>query len=461
MKLEKQNIPVATVCTDEFFALGKAEAEFLGMPGLPIAAIPHPMAGQSSEQVTAIASQALGEIVHILTTKSELLESEYKDKTEKTEKKSRLRHKSLFGDEFSNDEATDKLKAPDSLEAVNRIFYFRGWTDGLPIIPPTEARVFRMIGPFDREPKTIVGTIAPKHGEATLEKIAINAVMAGCLPEHFPLIIAATRAMIQETFNLFALQTTTHPCAVLLLFNGPLVDELDINYSYNAMAQGTLSNATIGRTIRLLLINVGGASPGIMDRATHGSPAKFSFCFAENEAQNPWDPLHVERGFAKSLSTVTVMGAESPHNVNDHGSSSGEEILFTISGVLATPGNNNVYLGGEPMVVLGPEHAAIIARDGFSKQAVKQYLFEKARVALTDISRGNLERFRRNHPQRFSALGDRDKVPLVDKSEEIIVVVAGGMGRHSMVIPTFGGHTRAVTMPITDSNGNPIVCDER
>lgn len=393
-------------------------------------------------------------------TPSELLESEYKDKTVKTEKKSKLRHKSLFGDEFSTSDAEDTLKAPDSIDAVSRIFYHRGWTDGLPIVPPTEERLHRVIGHSGWEPQVLIGTVAPKRGNATVEKIAINAVMAGCLPEHFPVIIAATKAMIEKTFNLYALQTTTHPCTVLLMINGPLVSELGINSGYNTMGQGTLSNATIGRAIRLLLINVGGASPGVMDRATHGSPAKFSFCFAENEEQNPWEPFHVERGFPHSVSTVTVMGSESPHNVNDHGGTSGEEILWTISGVLATPGSNNVYLGGEPLVVLGPEHAAIIARDGFSKQDTKHYLFEHARVPVSHISKGNLERFRKNHPDRFSNLRDTDRIPLVDKPEEMLVVVAGGMGRHSVVIPTFGGHTRAVTRPITDSNGNPIIPDE-
>ncbi len=427
------------------------------MPGLPIAAIPHPMVGQSREYVAVVAAQVFDEIVHVLTTAPELLESEYKNKTIRTGSRSTPRQKTLFGDAFSISAAGDRLKAPDSIEAANRVFYHRGWTDGLPIIPPTEERVLRMIGGSGWEPKALVGTVAPKHGEATLNKIAVNAVMAGCLPEYFPLVVAATRAMIEQSFNLYALQTTTHPCTVLLLVNGPLADELDINSSYNAMGQGTLANATIGRAVRLLLVNVGGASPGVMDRATHGSPAKFSFCFAENEAQNPWEPFHVERGFTKSVSTITVMGVEGPHNVNDHGGVTGEEILMTIAGVLATPGNNNVYLGGEPLVVLGPEHAAVMARDGFSKAMVKEYLFKTARVPISEISKGNLERFNKNHPERFAGLGARDKVPLVDTPQEIMVVVAGGMGRHSAVVPTFGGHTRAVTVPVTGSNGDPIL----
>jgi hypothetical protein len=426
------------------------------MPGLPIATIPHPMAGQSEAYVAGVAEQAYEEVLHILTAGSELLEREYRDKTIQTKKKSRLKHKAVFGDEFSVSEADGKIRAPESLDAVNRIFYHRGWTDGLPIIPPSVERIDNMLRHTGFLRETFIGKIAPKNGDATVEKIAANAVMAGCLPEHLPVVVAATRAMTQKALNLYALQTTTHPCTVLVFVSGPLSDALDINSGYNAMGQGSLGNAAIGRAVRLLLINVGGASPGVLDRATHGSPGKYSFCFAENESENPWEPFHVEKGFAEAT-TVTVAGTEGPHNVNDHGGKSGEEILMTVAGGLATPCSNNAYLRGEPMIVLGPEHAAVIARDGFSKKAVKAYLFEHARVPISSISKGNLDWFTKNHPTRFEGLTKQDKAPLVDDPGDFIVVVSGGMGRHSVVIPTFGGHTRSVTVPVTDSRGKPIL----
>ena len=165
----------------------------------------------------------------------------------------------------------------------------------------------------------------------------------------------------------------------------------------------------------------------------------------------------MERGYAEKISTVTVASAEGPHNVNDHGSTTGEEILTTISGVLATPGNNNIYLGGESLVVLGPEHAAVIAGSGFSKKDIKRFLFENARVPMSSIPKGNLDRFIKTNPDRFVSLGPDDHIPLVDDPDEIMVIVAGGQGRHSTIIPTFGGHTRAVTEPITDANGDPII----
>jgi len=428
------------------------------MPGLPIITIPHPMAKQRPERVAEVATQSIPEIIHILTTDAIELEREYKAKT--VISRGKLRHKTLFGGDFSSDGAPDKFKAPTSLNAINRLFYRRGWTDGLPIIPPTEEGVKEMVTHWRWNPQEVVGLVNPKKGEATVEKIATNAVMAGCLPEYLPVVIAATRAMVQKDFNLYGLQTTTHLCTVMVLVNGPLAEELSINCGYNAMGQGNMANATIGRAIRLILTNIGGASPGILDRATFGSPAKYSFCFAENEAENPWEPFHVERGFPQSVSTVTVLGVEGPHNVNDHGSQSAEEILLTVSGVLATPGTNHIYLGGEPLIVLGPEHAQIIASDGFSKAGVKQFLYEKARVPLKLISRGNLERFRKIWPERFSGLESGDSVPIAAKPEDILIIVAGGQGRHSAVIPSFGA-TRAITIPITDRDGHPIVPAEK
>ncbi|MBU2053985.1 MAG: hypothetical protein KJ936_12600 [Proteobacteria bacterium] len=428
------------------------------MPGLPIADIPHPMAGQPEERVAEIAADAVPEILRILTGDPARLEEEYEKKI--VAPRGRLRHKGLFGDEFSTDRAPEKFKAPSSLEAVQRLFYLRGWTDGLPIIPPTEERVAQMLERWGGDPDEVVGLVAPRRGEATVKKIAINAAMAGCLPEHLPVVIAATRAMIRSEFGLYGLQTTTHPCTVLVLTNGPLADSLEINAGYNAMGQGKMANAVIGRAIRLVLTNIGGGSPGVLDRSTMGSPAKYSFCFAENEEQSPWEPLHVERGFPKTQSTVTVCGVEGPHNVNDHGSQTGEEVLLTIAGVLATPGTNQIYLGGEPLIVLGPEHAAAVAKSGFSKLDVKRYLFEKARVPVHLISQGNMERFQKLWPQRFANLPEEASVPISETPEDIMVIVAGGMGRQSAVIPTFGT-TKAVTLAVTDKDDKPILAERK
>jgi hypothetical protein len=202
--------------------------------------------------------------------------------------------------------ASDIVEAEEDLEQINRDYYMRGWTDGLPIIPPTEARVQRMLDGTRRDPQTLLGRIPPRWGDVTVEKVAINALMAGCLPDYMPVLLTAVEAMLEPEFNLYGIQATTHPVAPLLILNGPVVRDLDVNNSYNAYGPGWRSNATMGRAIRLLLLNVGGGLPGQGDRSTQGSPAKFSYCIAENEARNPWTPLHVDRGFASTVSTVTV-----------------------------------------------------------------------------------------------------------------------------------------------------------
>ncbi len=349
-------------------------------------------------------------------------------------------------------------------ESVDRLFYARGWTDGLPVVPPTPERVSRMLQGSHRAPAEIIGTVGPKFGEASIEKIAINAVMAGCGPEHLPVIITALEAMLEKKFNLYGCQATTHVVAPLVLVNGPVAEELDIESGYNCFGQGKRANAVIGRAVRFVLMNIGGGLPGKLDRATFGTPAKYAYCVAENERESPWEPLHVERGFDRSASTVTVIGAEAPHNVNDHGSYSAIGLLTTIAQTMSQPGSNNAYLYDEgPWVVIGPEHAASIARDGWSKQKVKEFLFEHSQIALERWSRENVEayllvRWPAPLAEKVRAWlkdpSQKVRTPLCKRAEDINVVVAGGAGKHSLFIPTFGA-TVSVTRPIAGRDGAP------
>jgi hypothetical protein len=279
--------------------------------------------------------------------------------------------------------------------------------------------------------------------------------MAGAAPQHFPILAAAVRALGEEKLNLKALQTTTHPCAVMMLVNGPIVEAAGLNATYNLMGQGRLANAALGRALRFVLLNIGGASPGVLDRSTMGTPAKFSFCFAENAADNPWPPLHVERGFQADQSTVTVAGVEGPHNVNDHYGMTAEEVLLTVAGTIAVTGCNNSYLGGEILVVLGPEHTEVIARDGFSKDDVKRFLMEHAIVPGHHISEPQGRAMAARVPERFIGPDWRQGARMFSGTDEVMVVVAGGAGRHSAVIPSFGS-TRSVTVPITDAAGERL-----
>lgn len=337
------------------------------------------------------------------------------------------------------------IDAADDFDAVNELCRERGWSDGLPIVPPTAERVERMLAYCDRPWDQPVAAIAPRYGAATPLRLAANAVMAGCRPEYFPLIVLAIEAMCEEPFNLYGIQATTHLCAPLVIVNGPVAKELGINSGHNAFGPGVQSNATIGRAIRLALLNIGGALPGSGDMSTFGAPSKYSYCVAENEAASPWAPLHVERGFPAEASTVTVVGAECPHNINDHESLTAEGILTTIAGTVAITGTNDVFYKAEPLVIMSPEHAATVAGGGYSKADAKRFLFEHARLPLGRFSKENIERrLRVKFPERFAKAGMDALVPMVQDADDFMIVVLGGAGKHSAFIPTFGA-THAVT----------------
>ena len=338
-------------------------------------------------------------------------------------------------------------RAPDDLVAFQDFVMERGWGDGLPMIPATPERVAAMLAGAGRPAGDLMAILPPRLGRATAERVAVNAVLAGARSEHFPVILAAVEAVAQPAFNLQAIQTTTHPCSPLIIVNGPIAARLGINGGGNALGQGHRANAVIGRAVRLVLQNTGGARPGREDRATQGHPGKYSYCVAENEAASPWEPLSVERGFAPGVSTVTVCASEGPHNINDHGSSTPEGIVTTVAGTAATVGSNNVYLGGEPLVVLGPEHAATVAAGGWSKADFKRALWERAQVPLSRFDPSNLERFAVIHPAGFKDRPPETLAPLARAWTDIMIVVAGGAGKHSVLIPTFGA-TRSVTRRI-------------
>ncbi|MCI0859588.1 MAG: hypothetical protein J4N81_12715 [Chloroflexi bacterium] len=332
------------------------------------------------------------------------------------------------------------IEVADDFDAVQRLYLERGWTDGLPIVPPTPGRIEAMVQATGLDPQHVVAEIPPNYGAATVEKLAVNAVMAGCLPEYFPVLIAAVEAIGDPAFNLYAIQATTHPCAPLIIVNGPIRQSLDLNGSSGAYGPAWRANATIGRSVRLVLLNVGGGYPGVGDMSTQGAPSKFSYCVAENEEENPWQPLHVDRGFQPSQSTVTVFAGEPPHNINDHSGRSAEAILTIIAGAMAVTGANNAYTGGETLLALGPEHAATIAGDGFTKKDIVEWLGRRALVPLDRYTEDTLM-------ERFQRIPD-GPVPMVPTPDDLAVIVLGGPGKHSSWVPTFGGSTRSVTREI-------------
>ena len=335
---------------------------------------------------------------------------------------------------------SDRLEVTDDFEAVQSLYLERGWTDGLPVVPPTLERVEAMSAATPLGPQDIIGEIPPNWGSATVEKLAVNAVMAGCRPEYLPVVIAAVEAMCDPVFNLYAIQATTHPCAPLIIVNGPICAELGLHGGSGAYGPGWQANATIGRAVRLVQLNVGGAYPGVGDMSTQGAPSKYTYCVAENEEANPWEPLHIERGFRAEQSTVTVLAGEPPHNINDHSGSTAEAILTIIAGAISITGANNAYTGGETLLALGPEHAATIANDGFDKLQIREWLHRNARIPLERYTHETMM-------ERFQKIPD-GPVPMVVDPELLTIIVLGGPGKHSSWVPTFGGSTHSVTREI-------------
>ena len=308
----------------------------------------------------------------------------------------------------------------------------QGWSDGLPLMMPTETAVARFVAVAhgDNAP---FGPISPRQVMPTLQSLAANAVMAGCKPAYFPVVLAGLRAVLRPEYNLHGTLATTHPCAQMMLVNGPLRKQLEINCSSNCLGQGWRANAAIGRALQLILRNVGGAAPAVMDRATQGSPAKYSFCFGENEEESPFEPYHVRKGFKSGDSVVTAMAAEAPHNINDHSSNSGEGLIMTIANTANQAGSNNVYLKGPCFIVLGPEHAQTLHRDGWTVASIQAALYERSKIHVSRISKENQQRW-----AEMDRPAIKDHYYLADKPDDFHIVVAGGAGKHSVYIPSFG-----------------------
>jgi hypothetical protein len=348
------------------------------------------------------------------------------------------------------------FEAPDDIEAINRLYHERRWSDGLPVVPPTAERVQRMLAHTRRPPGEIVANIAPGFGAATIERIAINAVMAGCVPEYLPVVLAAVEAAVAPEFNLQGIQATTNPVAVWIIVNGPIVRRLGVNGTFNCLGQGTPANASIGRALRLVLQNIGGALPGEMDRATHGQPGKYTFCCAENEEANPWEPLHVERGFGRDASTVTVVGAEGTMNMNTHTKDAGE-LLRVFAETMQHPPSNEYCYGSEPWLILSPEHAEVLRAGAFSKIEVKRQLWDLSRMPAGRMTERDLLRVKASRTGELGEIRPDTLLPIARRPEDIRVIVAGGPGTHSVYVPCFG-NTRAVSRKIAEDN---LAADKR
>jgi hypothetical protein len=312
-------------------------------------------------------------------------------------------------------------------------------TDGLPVVPPTAARVAAAIAASGRAPDDLIAAVPPHFGRATVEKVAINAVMAGCRPEYLPVVLAAVEAMCDERFCLLGVSGTTDAVALLVIVNGPVRKTLDINSGAGVFGPGWRANATIGRAVRLCWVNIGGARPGVISMSTFGGPARYSYCIGENEEASPWEPLHVEHGFDPGESTVGVMAAEAPQIVADTRSRSAPDLLATIVRSVEVVAHHKATGLGETALVFSPEHVKTLAEDGWSKSRVRQYLWDRLQkpvrelIAGRDGGEGLSDEALASFPEgaRSEAL-----VPKFQEPGNLKLLVAGGAaGRFTAIVP--------------------------
>jgi hypothetical protein len=286
----------------------------------------------------------------------------------------------------------DRLKARrielGTIEDEIETAYDRGWTDGLPVVPPTAARVLRMLDGTHRAPDEVVAVVPPDLVPATVEKVAINAVMAGCRPEYLPVVLAAVEAACSDSFNMHGLLATTYFSGPVVVVNGPIAAQIGMNSGVNCLGQGNRANATIGRALQLVVRNVGGGVPGGVDRAAFGNPGKYTFCFAEDEVGSPWEPLSVERGFARGTSTVSLFAGHGPSAIVDQISRTPESLARTFAAKLRAVSHPKLVLAMGAMLVVSPEHARVFAEAGWSKARLRAELDALLTIDGAELARG-------------------------------------------------------------------------
>lgn len=343
---------------------------------------------------------------------------------------------------------TDLLSAADEAAALEAL-HEKGCTDGLPVIIPTPERVSRMVLASGQEADMVLGTMGPGHGVATMEKIAVAAVMAGCLSDYMPVVVAAAKAVIDPVFDLTEMQATTHCTAPLIIVNGPArINCGPIACSYGALGPGHRANASIGRALRLAMINIGGGRPGTSDMALLGHPGKFTFCLAEDEENSPFPPLHVALGFEEQDSVVTVIGAESPHSVLHSGDGDDPDQYKTLLDMLAiglanAATNNAILTSGTATVVLNPEHASVLHAAGLTRQDIQSEIHDRSHFKASEINRLSTAFARKSEKDRYAFTGP----------EQVLVMMAGGSGLYSMVMPSWcaGAHKNSASSVLVES----------
>ena len=333
----------------------------------------------------------------------------------------------------------DAVDEAAALEELHRL----GCTDGLPVVIPTPARVNRFVLASFEDPTLDLGTMGPLGATTTIEKVATNAVMAGCDPDYMPIVVAALRALLQPEYDLSATQSTTHSTTPLVVVSGPLAHSCGITGGFGALGPGHRANASIGRAVRLCLMNIGGAQPGVADMTLLGHAGKFTMCIAENMAESPWESCAVAAGYDPSDSVVSVIGVEGPHSILWHNDAddpdSPQRLLRILAKAIANTGSNNAFLrNGSVAVALNPAHAEVLANAGLGRADVQRELHRLATNRRSEISRLN--------PMLSGEGDDDDELPALGSTDQILVLVSGGGGVYSAVFPSWsaGAHSNPI-----------------
>jgi hypothetical protein len=338
--------------------------------------------------------------------------------------------------------ASPVLEVADDFEA-NELYQRNGWTDGLPIVAPTEDRVKRYLDAAGLQADDLLGTEPVRRRRITAEKVAIAAVMAGCLPEYMPVVVAVVKAMCEPTFGMHGCTASTGGSAPMIVVNGPIRKAIGMNAKHNVFANGARANASIGRTIRLMLINVLGGIPGQLDRSTLGHPGKFTFCIAEDEEDSKWLPLSVERGIPEGTSAVTVLAVESPHQCMNEWTQDPREILDTYAAMVKSNMLTYSIWEGNYFMVMAPQHREIFNAAGWSKKDIREAMFEKCQVLR--------KQWRDVGKAAVAGRKDEDKAYRAFRSpDDLLIVAAGGPagGFGAIAPPWYGKKSLAITKAI-------------
>lgn len=414
--MEKLGIPTVTVATSAFIDLARSTMSGYGAPDMAFVVVPHPMGGIKLEEIQAKADAAFDDIVAAAT---------------------QWQPSSLEAPPAKPPYPAETFTLTGTLDDVIAFYYKNGWTDGLPIVPPTPERVAEMLSGTSHKPDEVIGLVPPRMGVLTVELVAVHAVMAGAKPQYMPVLLAAMEALLDPAHEFRAATTTTNPCAPILVVNGPVRDDLGIQYGTGALAPSPYSepNATIGRALNLIADVIGGSKAPSPDKSTLGFPGSYTMVLGENEEANPWHvPLNVQMGWPAGSNTVGVFEVRSFVNFNLHNPNTAEGLLHPMArtiGLVAGLAENGIECGEDArkLLVLSPEHAATIHGDGWTLDQVKQYLFENSYVSMSDY-------LIRNNGKAPRCRADQDPLTVTSRPEDFLVIVAGGEGKHSVYLET-------------------------